>query len=104
MLAKGVSKSVIVTFAVGILFGFGLTYMFVFSSVFHIIPQVPATSMVKLGGAYFPASPNSHGDSVNVNGPSRSVAWSDDHSLSHLGNKHFDPGLDYTLAVSTDFD
>ena len=82
---KGFTKAGLVTFAVGILFGFGLTYMFVVSSISPIVPQVASTAMIKIGGSYFPASPAGHDDSVNVNGPSRSVVWKDDHSFSHLG-------------------
>ena len=86
MQLRGVSKSIIVTFSVGILFGFGLTYMLAFSSVFRITPELQATSLIKVGGSYLPVGPHSHGEVVDVNSPQRSVLWKDDHSFSHLGN------------------
>ncbi|KAL3831301.1 hypothetical protein ACJMK2_023071 [Sinanodonta woodiana] len=78
--AVGLSRNSIIMFIVGILAGFGFTYLYNTSSQWTINP---AGVRQISSGAFLPDGPHSHGEFDHLSGPSGTVLWEDQHSLSH---------------------
>ncbi|XP_050418929.2 glycoprotein-N-acetylgalactosamine 3-beta-galactosyltransferase 1 [Patella vulgata] len=84
-MAGGITKGGLVTFSVGLIFGFAFTYMFAFSSSRGGIVRIAQTPEKVYLTGFIPEDPHSHGEMDNFKGPEKSVMWMDDHSHGHMG-------------------
>ena len=71
------TKKGLVTFAVGIIFGFCFTYMLAFSSQWRTRTFYPED--------YIPISPHDHSGMENLRGPDQAFKWADEKHHSHEG-------------------
>ncbi|XP_071108511.1 glycoprotein-N-acetylgalactosamine 3-beta-galactosyltransferase 1-like [Haliotis cracherodii] len=78
-----VTRKGIITFAVGILFGFAVTYMFTISTSITGRMKFAPRQKASYAGGFIPDGPHSHGEMDGVKGPEQSVDWADEHSHSH---------------------
>lgn len=85
MAASNVTKKGLVTFAVGIIFGFCFTYMLAFSSRWRTRTFYPEDRIFYQN--YIPESPYDHGGIDNVKGPHEPSKWTDQNHHSHAGKK-----------------
>jgi len=81
----GLSKSGLITFAVGIIFGCAFTYLFSFSASFSSSYSVRSSQLTWSG---IPENSNDHSGVNQLSGPPSSFEWSDKLSHSHKG-MHF---------------
>lgn len=80
----GITKSGLLTFAVGIFFGVTMSYMLTYSAFLKtstLLPHARSTDNSFVG--FIPDSPHSHGETDHFKGPDELVKWADKHSHSH---------------------
>ncbi|XP_041366704.1 glycoprotein-N-acetylgalactosamine 3-beta-galactosyltransferase 1-like [Gigantopelta aegis] len=77
-MAVGVTRKGIVTFGIGLLLGFAVTYMLTFTMRY----RSTSNNLIYSSG-FIPKSPHSHGEMDQFRGPDESVHWSDEHSHLH---------------------
>lgn len=81
MAASNVTKKGLVTFAVGIIFGFCFTYMLAFSAQWRTRTFYPEDRIFYQN--YIPESPYDHAAIDNVKGPHEPSKWTDQNHHSH---------------------
>ncbi|KAL4222190.1 hypothetical protein ACF0H5_018227 [Mactra antiquata] len=73
------SKSALFTFCIGIVFGFGFTYFFAFTSTRS---PYPTSATAFTSGVYLPLNAHTHGF-TDAAGPKQTVQWNDQLAHSH---------------------
>lgn len=81
MASVGITKTGLITFAVGLLFGITLTYLFTFSLI-----RRPRMNLLAGYSSYFPGNPHSHEEMDGISGPSELLTWRDKNTAIHSGN------------------
>ena len=81
--APGLSRTVILTFAIGITFGFTLTYVMFSTSNW----KASRRPIKKLSQGHLPGDPHTHGelDEEDSLSPGGAQAWNDFHAENHKG-------------------
>ena len=79
-MAVGVTRKGVVTFGIGLMLGFAVTYMLTFTMRYR-----KTLSGNVYSSAFIPNSPHSHGEMDQFRGPEETVNWADEHSHLHAG-------------------
>ena len=84
MAVTGLSRSGLILFVIGIVFGFSFTYIANSGMLRGPTTQVYVNNQ-RYSGGLIPDSPHSHGETDHLAGPDETVDWSHGHVHSHAG-------------------